>query len=507
MIRHHDTVWALDMSDPSLITSFTNAGIEHLSADVSPDGCACLHSTASGVSQYARYETPSVLVPAQAAAGHMVYVRYTAKATSLTATLRCNIGYTSAAVEGTGTASGRYDSATSGTYDWTEFVQAIELPADAVLSYIVIGTAPGSGQAWIRDVRFTAFHSSGYPVPAIDVSWEPVQQNIRGFNIGNMLPYTPTDYERLQSRYKCNLLRVMIQPSYGYSYDLTTEQGYADMFAASLADIRTHITLAHQHGIKLLLDCHYPPGGRAAPGVGFPTEYSDSWYQQFISLWKFLATEFKDEPAIWGFDIVNEPVYLWQNPNKQSPTEMNWWKLIRDAIREIRAIDPNRLCVVELDGFASPQLYPFLEPWPFSNLVYSFHFYNPSPYNAAENIDGHLVYPGCVGDTPGSVANKDYLRNMLQKARDFQIRYKVPMLVGEFAVFRTAPGAVQYLTDLISIFEEYKWMWTYFVYSDWAIVNPEMLPQVSPDVRVDQILDRGQVLIDAMSTNRTWDDL
>lgn len=506
MIRHHDTVWSLNMSDPTLIGSFTNSGIEHLTAEESPWGCACLHSTASGVTQYAWYTTPSVCIPAQAANGHMVYVRYTAKATGFTGTLRCNIGYSSVSA-GSGTASGRYDAATSGTYDWTEFIQSIELPHDAVISYIVIGTAPGSGEAWIRDARFTAMHSSGYPVPAIDESWEPVQQNIRGFNIGNILPYTPTDYDRLQSRYKCNLIRVMIAPDYGTNFDLTTEQGYADMFAASMADMATHIALARSHGMKILVDCHYPPGGRAAPGVGFPTEYSSEWYTQFINNWKYMATLFKDEPAVWAFEIFNEPVYLWQTAHQQSPIDMNWWKMGRDAVSAIREIDPNRICVVEPDGYAAVRHLDHLEPWPFDNLVYSVHFYQPIPYNSDANTTGAYVYPGCIGDTPGSVANKEYLRQLLQPARDFQRRYKVPMFVGEFACMRFAPGAELYIKDLIDLFEEYRWLWAYFVYSDWASVNLELLPQLDPWVRVDEIMPRAQVVIDAMGTNRTWTDL
>lgn len=505
-IRHHEAIWALDMSRPELIDELTNAGISHLSAGASPWGCACLHSVASATAQYAWYRDPVVLIPAQAAAGHLVYIRYTAKAAVFTGTLRCNINYTSAS-EGTSTASGRYDSETSGTYDWKEMTQSVELPADAVINYIIVGTAPGTGEVWIRDVRFTAINSAGYDVPETDPSWAPVQQNIRGFNIGNMYPYTPTDYDRLESRYKCNLLRVLIQPSYGFSYDLTTEQGYADMFAASMADLQTHIALARQHGIKLLVDCHFPPGGRDAPGVGFPTEYSSLWYTIFVENWKYLAALLKDEPVIWAFDIVNEPASLWQTEYMQGPADMNWWQLINDAIREIRKIDPARICVVEHDAFTNCAQYPRLEPWPFQNLVYSFHTYAPNPYNTNANLDGHIAYPGGIGEKPGTVINKEYLRQILQPARDFQLRYKVPILVGEFACYRTAPGSALYLRDLIEIFEEYQWMWTYFIYSDWSIVNVETLPQISPDVRVDTILDRGQVLIDFMANNHQWTDL
>ena len=505
-VRHHETVWALDMSKPSLIAEFSAPGIEHLAAGASPYGCACLHSVASGVTQYARYTSPDVLRPLETIRGRLVYVRYTAKANAFTGTLRCNMSYTSDEA-GPNTASGRYDAATTGTYDWTEFIQSIEIPSDAVVTLLYLGTTSGSGEVWIRDLRITAIHSSGYSEPDIDPSWEPVEQNIRGFNIGNMFEYTPTDYDRLQSRYKCNLLRVMIQPSYGYTYDLTTEQGYNDMFAFCMADLQTHIALASAHGMKLLVDCHFPPGGRAAPGVAFPTEYSSAWYTQFIEKWKYLAALLKDVPCIYGFDIVNEPAYLWQTGYKQGPLDMNWRQMIHDAIREIRKIDPNRLCVVEHDGFASARLYPFQEPFPFENIVYSFHFYNPNPYNTVANGDGHLVYPGCVGDTVGSVANKEYLRTLLQPARDFQLRYKIPILVGEFAVMRYAGGAATYLRELVQLFTEYRWMWTYFIYSDWPAANVEMLPQLDPSVRVDTILDRGQVLIDAMAGNHVWTDL
>lgn len=46
----------------------------------------------------------------------------------------------------------------------------------------------------------------------------------------------------------------------------------------------------------------------------------------------------------------------------------------------------------------------------------------------------------------------------------FQQRIRVPIYVGEFGVARWAPGAYDYLQDVIDTFESYGWDWTYPVY-------------------------------------------
>ena len=84
-------------------------------------------------------------------------------------------------------------------------------------------------------------------------------------------------------------------------------------------------------------------------------------------------------------------------------------------------------------------------------------------------------YPGTVN---GLYWDKKQIRKELQTVLDFQHKYKVPILVGEFSVIRWAPkaDAVQYLSDLIDIFEEYQWSWIYHGFREvqcWSLEHDE----------------------------------
>jgi hypothetical protein len=73
---------------------------------------------------------------------------------------------------------------------------------------------------------------------------------------------------------------------------------------------------------------------------------------------------------------------------------------------------------------------------------------------------------------------KNDFKKHLQIVRDFQLKYKVPILVGEFSVVRWAPkiDAENYLRNLVEIFEEYGWSWCYHGladYNGWSLVHSE----------------------------------
>ena len=64
--------------------------------------------------------------------------------------------------------------------------------------------------------------------------------------------------------------------------------------------------------------------------------------------------------------------------------------------------------------------------------------------------------------------DSQHLRQTVQVVRDFQLKYNVPIFIGEFSAIAWAPGAERYLEDCISIFEEYGWDWTYHAFREWT---------------------------------------
>ena len=60
------------------------------------------------------------------------------------------------------------------------------------------------------------------------------------------------------------------------------------------------------------------------------------------------------------------------------------------------------------------------------------------------------------------------LAKSMEGVRKFQQKYGAKIQVGEFSVAIWAPGGASYLDELISIFEEYKWDWTYHAFREWS---------------------------------------
>ena len=76
------------------------------------------------------------------------------------------------------------------------------------------------------------------------------------------------------------------------------------------------------------------------------------------------------------------------------------------------------------------------------------------------------MYPGVIG---AHRWDKERLREAMQPAIDFQRDYNVHIYVGEFSAIRWAPdhSACRYLRDLIDLFEQYGWDWSYHAYREW----------------------------------------
>ena len=57
----------------------------------------------------------------------------------------------------------------------------------------------------------------------------------------------------------------------------------------------------------------------------------------------------------------------------------------------------------------------------------------------------------------------------MKPAIDFQKKTGCQLYVGEFSVIRWAPGGsgVNYLKDVLSLFETNRWSWTYHAFREW----------------------------------------
>ena len=134
-----------------------------------------------------------------------------------------------------------------------------------------------------------------------------------------------------------------------------------------------NVAWAKRHGVYLILNMHVPPGGFQSLGEG-KALWSDAKNQaRFIEIWKFLAQRYANEPAVAGYDLLNEPV------TETSVTQ--WQDLAERTIAAIRQVDTRHAIFVERVNAVGKDwsetgdrnFFRVKDP----NVVYEFHFYKP----------------------------------------------------------------------------------------------------------------------------------
>ena len=92
----------------------------------------------------------------------------------------------------------------------------------------------------------------------------------------------------------------------------------------------------------------------------------------------------------------------------------------------------------------------------------------------------------------------------MKGAIEFQKKYGVKIFVGEFSVIRWAPGAAQWLSDVIEIFEKHHFSWTYHCYGYWNGWNPTFSADAPESAVADGgvATDRMKLLIKAWMKNK-----
>ena len=356
-------------------------------------------------------------------------------------------------------------SQTFGTFDWKEVALIGNTDDGASGGLLQLGLQESSGTIWFSDVVISVVRPKPVrPKPSACAS-TPAPTKFRGV----MAPssFKVEDYDTLAG-WNVNLVRWQATRNYGKTNTELDLEDYGKWIDGKLDEFAKVLDAAAARGIKVIFDLHTPPGGRTDDGS--VRLYLEKPYQDyFVELWKRIAQRFKGHPALMGYDLVNEPIQKKPSP----PGVLDWYDIQALVAKEIRKIDPDVKIIFETDLWSSASQYANIEPLDVPGVVYQVHMYWPGVYThqgvkntwgVGSNGKQGIEYPGTID---GSKIDREALRRNLAAARDFQRAYNVPMYVGEFSAVRWAPGAAQYLDDLISIYEEYGWDWTYHAFREW----------------------------------------
>ena len=351
-----------------------------------------------------------------------------------------------------------------GTFDWKELVFTATVPDDITEGTLSLGLEESFGKVQFRNLKIYAFDRTQPEMTAEYSDAVRTQPALRGV----MSPdrFRPGDFEELGS-WGVNLIRWQFVRNWGKAGTDRNLAEYTRWIDAKLDELDLVLAAAERNRLKVIIDLHSPPGGRypRSGNKDMLMFYDRRYAECFVELWRRIAERFKDRPAVWGYDLVNEPM-------QSRPTEFGYWELQFEAARAIRQIDPERPIIIESNNWCQPDGFYYLKPLPLRNIIYQVHVYNPGAYThqfvhndwGAAGGAELIPYPGMIS---GTRYDRETLRRILKPVRDFQQRHGARIYVGEFSAVRWAPGAERYLEDCISLFEEYGWDWTYHAFREW----------------------------------------
>jgi hypothetical protein len=352
-----------------------------------------------------------------------------------------------------------------GTFDWRLFTRTISVPKTASAVSLLLGLENVTGTVEFRDLSIKLNAPSVQAGLSVFTGHET--SLLRGAMV-RPLTLTPDGLKTLIKDWGANVIRWQLNRPTGGGPDTAS---YDVWLEGELKRLDQGLVLAKDLGCLVVVDLHSPPGGGNNLGgyvdATAPFFKSIESQKHFIKVWEKIALRYKGNRTIWGFDLLNEPV-----DDETAPGCKKWNALALDAGRAVRAIDTDRTLIVECANWASPYGFAAFQPIPLDRVVYSCHMYLPFEYTYQGEMGQNkaYAYPGMVGS---SMCDRAALVKILAPAYEFSKQWKVQMYVGEFSAIRWAEGADRYIADLISIFEEYRWDWTFHAFREWHGWDPE----------------------------------
>lgn len=299
------------------------------------------------------------------------------------------------------------------------------------------------------------------------------------------------------------------------------------------------LDLFHEHGLRVILDAHqdlYSQSfGNGAPGWATLTDaefqatdlWSDAYFtspavhqaldafwanapgptgvglqDSFAAMWAHVAERFRGHPALFGYDILNEPapgaasqqvfdalIGAFSNATGQDPEKvaaeftdpgLKLSQLARlDDVAVHRAIGDTLAPL--LDAFERRAVAPMMarvtaalravDPGTLLLREHSYFANLGIPSGQPPLDDGAWVYSphgyDLTVDTPViSLSSNTRAGTIFARHAETQNRLGVPVLAGEWGAFGDAEGVENHATFLLDTFDVLGWSWTYWCWDE-----------------------------------------
>jgi len=220
-----------------------------------------------------------------------------------------------------------------------------------------------------------------------------------------------------------------------FHYALFTGQTYLGMTRNRGFELLDRVIgWCQEEGIYVILDMHCAPGGQTGDNIddswGYPWLFESPEAQRAaIDTWVRIAAHYRENPAVIGYDLLNEPIATYFDADRLNP---RLEPLYIRMVAAIRTVDPNHLIFLGGAQWDS-NFQVFHQPFD-AKLVYTFHKY--------------------WTDTTQTVI-QDYL--------EFRDRYDVPLFMGE-----SGENTDAWIRGFRHTLERNRVSWTFWPYKKMA---------------------------------------
>lgn len=266
---------------------------------------------------------------------------------------------------------------------------------------------------------------------------------------------------------------------------------YEGLKKEDLAKLKATLDRAEKAGLKVVIAPLSLPGMRWAQNNGQKFDgrlWKDkAYWGQAAALWRDVARELKDHPAVAAYNIVNEPAPEKENgltEHANAEAMQAWYETQKDSaadlpvfyetvIAAIREVDPLTPIMVDAGWYAAADSFSYW-PGPLADdrVLYAFHMYEPYAAIGAPNFkrDKPFEYPGVV---PYGAASERWdaarVALYLGQAVEWAAAKGIPanrVVAGEFGCMRRMAFCKTYLEDVLSALDSHNAHWAFYSFRE-----------------------------------------
>ncbi len=231
-----------------------------------------------------------------------------------------------------------------------------------------------------------------------------------------------------------------------FHYNILTPPDSPGVYSASgFAIFDSLISWCKKYNIYVILDLHCAPGGESNNTISdydpsVPSLWQDTAKQtRTVDIWRTIASRYKNEPTVAGYDLLNEPA--WTLPNNNQPLH-DLYVRITNAIR---SVDTTHILFVEGNWYAT-DFSGLTPPWD-KKMAYSFHKY----WN---------------DNSSGAIQNYLNLRSS----------FNAPLWLGE-----TGENSNSWFTDCVTLMKQYDIGWSWWTLKKFSTINAPLNVPITSD--------------------------